>query len=480
MKKINLKKVKFSANNTIVIVFAVILVILLNMLADVAETRIPALKLDLTENSITKITDTTKNLLSSLDTSVEIICLQGTRDIDDNVRDVLEQYDAESKYVSFKVENYHKNPLILSEYSISSEADCQNTVIVVNKNTGRFSIVYPTEMWIQNDRYGIELDFVLESEVTNAINYVTSGKTVTVSVLKGHDEADTTLLSAILTASNVSVIETDLTTATIPDNADMVMILAPSFDYSAAELNLIDDYSKRGGSIVVSLRADIKLERLESYLESWGVKVNEDIVEETEASMSYQGLGKYFYPKTGEHYITTDIESRIFATMSRSLSFTQTDDIDATELLFTSDNAISIPVKNGSLDRENLTTGKLSVGYMLEKPLNGSYEDTSKMIVTTVNSVWGIIGGYVSEYDSLAYSAMLEPTFGNNLFLMNSISYLADEENAFVNIPKKSSNLSLMSLDAYESGIYSAVLCIILPVIIMLLGIVVWFKRRNK
>lgn len=480
MKKLNFKKLKFGINNTIVVVFAVVLVLLCNMLANILETKIPSFKLDLTENAVTKIGSETKSVLKKIDQGdeeIELIYLSGTSELSQRVKDVLEQYDAYSENISFRVENYHTNPLILSGYSISAEADVDGSVIVATKDKSRVRMVAAKDMEIT---YNNSTVFLLENLLTNAIGVVASEKQMNVCFAAGHDEAVGEMLVNLLKSENISVSQLDLSTGEIPPEIDLFMIMAPQKDYTSMELNVIDNYLLSGGNVAISLPFGIQLPRLEEYVADWGISAKNDIILEQSAANSYQQSGMYFYPTLGEAEAVGQIEGRILASYARSLTCEKVGDIEAEVILKTSAQGYSVPIKNGQPDSENMTPGQFDIGYILEKPLNGSFEETAKLIVTGTPSVWGVTDNIVTEYDYHVYYSLAEDSFGNGEFVMNMLSDVYGETIQSIYVPIKSRKVSILTLSETEATVLKHVFCTALPVIVLLCGIIVWLKRRNK
>lgn len=495
MKKVNFKKLKFSVNNTVVIVFAIVLVLLLNITAGLLESKLPGLKIDLTENSVTKIGNETKALLKSIDASdveIELIYLKGTSDEDYQVKDILEQYDAYSANVSYKSVNYHTNPVFLTSYGIDSNANVDGSVLIARKDKSKARIVLASDMELS---YNNSTVYLLENLVTNAIGTIASDEQMTVCFTTGHgeiieqtqtnpvsqtEEQGGLMLINLVKSENIGAYQYDISTGAIPEGIDLLLIMSPQSDFTVEEINNLDNYLNAGGNAAISLPTGVELERLEKYLETWGLRVNNDIISETDSSSSFDESGVYFYCQKTEHESVEGVENRILASYARSLSFTKTGDIEGDSVLTTSDKARSMPLTDSGIDKENVTEGRFDLGYVLEKPLNGSYENTAKLIVTGTESVWGVTQGTITTYDSLVYYSLSEKSFGNADFVMDMLSYAYGEKIQSIYVPVKSRQVSVLTMSETQAKVMSSLLCFIIPVIMLLCGIIVWLKRRNK
>ena len=495
MKKLNFKKLKFSVNNTVTIIFTVVFVLLINTFTSVLETKVPNLKLDLTMNAVTKISDETKSVLKKVDegnVEIEIIYLKGTGDERSKVTDVLEQYDAYSENISYKSVNYHTNPKFLESYGINSDANVDGSVLVARKDKSKARIVTEASMEMS---YNNRTVFALESLLTNAVGVVASEKQMKVCFTTGHGESVETvqknpvtgaeeqgagMLINLLKSENIMAYQFDLATGQVPEEIDLVVVLAPQKDFTLSEINALDNYMLSGGDVVVALPGTKSLNRLEEYVLSWGLKVNNDIVAETEAASKFDEEGIYFYPKKSDYWAVNDISNRILASYARSMEYAKTGDIEANVLLSSSDNAYKMELTDSGINSSNVKTGRADIAYILEKPLDGSFEKTAKLIVTTTPSVWGVTDALINNYDAMVYYSLAEGSFGNIDFVMNMLSDVFGETIQSIYVPVKSSQISILTITDAQAAVLKRVMCVVVPFVVLLLGVVVWLKRRNK
>lgn len=495
MKKTSSKNLKFKVNNGIVVAFAIIIVMLLNVVTVLTETKFPKLKADLTVNSVTKIGNETRQVLRSVDegdNDIELIYLTGTANAKERVAGILQQYDAYSERVTYKSVNYHTNPGFLSSYGINSDANVDGSVLVARKDKSKARIVAASDMEIT---YNNNTVFLLENLLTNAIGVVASDRQMTVCFTTGHgeiienvqtnpvtgsEEQGGIMLINLIKSENIAAYQYDISTGEIPESIDLVMIMSPKTDFTQQEIDTLDDYMLKGGNVAVALSSGTALERLEGYLGTWGIKVNDDIISETDAQSRFDENGVYFYAHKTQSEAAKDIEGRILASYAKTLEFTPTGDIEGEAILTSSPSANRMPFTDGSIDAENVQQGQFNIGYVLEKPLNGSFETTSKLIVTSTESVWGITRDTVTNYDALIYYSLSEQSLGNADFVMNMLSHVFGEEIQSIYVPVKSQQVSMLTMSDAQAKVMSRMLGIVVPFMIILAGIVVWLKRRNK
>lgn len=494
MKNINLKNLKFSINNTVVVVFAIVLVLLCNITVVLMETKVPNFKIDLTQNRVTKIGNETKSVLKRLDEGdvcVDIFYLKGTTDADSQVTSVIEQYDAFSSNIEYKIINYHTNPVFLNSYGIRDDVNVDGSVLVATRDKSKARLINAADMEVA---YQSGTVFMLENLLTNAIGVVSSEKQMTVCFTTGHGEivgetkvdengqatSGGMMLVAFLRGENIGVYQYDISTGKIPEGIDMVMIMSPESDFTQSEIDNLDDYLSAGGNVVVSLSSATVLDRLEGYLETWGITANNDIVSENDPQSRFDENGVYFYAKKTDSSIVNSIAGRVIASYARSLTFSPVGDIEGELLLTSSENAYSMPLGENGIDTKNVKAGQFNLAYALEKPLNGSFEKTAKLIVTSTESIWGITRDTVTNYDAIVYNSLLEKSFGNADFVINALSHAFGEDIQSIYVPVKTRAVSVLTMSQTQASIMSKLLGFLLPFAVILAGAVVWFKRRNR
>jgi len=282
----------------------------------------------------------TKNILNSRDTEVTIYHVyseNATRldekgeeisiPADDNLINLLEQYEKASDKITVKTIDPLKNPNFVAKYvnenyeqsSVIIESDLR-AKFITNSDLYRwtFSEIFPGEyftgmeaynllMAYMNYGYNIAPDesfyFFGENELTRAIDYVTRKDLPTVYTLSGHGETSLKegRYNTFLAEENAELVvleaEKDKDFA-VPENADLIVINAPLQDITEAEKNALIAYLEKGGQIIlstaVSYYSDEKMPNLSALCAHMGLKGEEGLVAESvDATQSEDGLGYY-------------------------------------------------------------------------------------------------------------------------------------------------------------------------------------------
>jgi ABC-type uncharacterized transport system involved in gliding motility auxiliary subunit len=126
-----------------------------------------------------------------------------------------------------------------------------------------------------------------EEKITNALVNVLKEKTKKVYFTVGHGEGaldnreetgfaivDTELKNNKYEVAPLSIIEA----GEVPQDADMLVIAGPLYDFKSDEIRLVDNYLKQGGAALVMVDALTPAANLNQLMAQYGVKANSDIL----------------------------------------------------------------------------------------------------------------------------------------------------------------------------------------------------------
>ncbi|WP_295748997.1 DUF4340 domain-containing protein [uncultured Oscillibacter sp.] len=305
-----------------------------------------ATRYDISASKLYSITSNTKVVVNALEQDVTIYWIVQSGEENEVVENLLSKYDSLSARVTVVKKNPDVYPTFAGQYT--DEAVQNNSLIVECGERSRF-ISYG-DIFVQEPdiySYSYNTSFDGEGAITSAIDYVTTEELPQIYILEGHGEAD-------LPASFQEQIEKEnmevkplslLTVDDIPEDADCVMIYAPSSDISQEEKELLEHYAAEGGKLFVAAGPvqDGILENLYSLLADYGVRANEGVVVEPDREhYSFQGPLSLL-PAMNSHAITDSLmEENYYPTMPVSLGLTVPEDSEGVVvLLTTSDTAFS-------------------------------------------------------------------------------------------------------------------------------------------
>lgn len=191
---------------------------------------------DISAAKLYSITSNTKVVMNALDKDVTIYWIVQSDQEDSIIENLLARYEVLSEHIEVVKKNPDIFPTFAAQYT--SESVMNNSLVVECGDRSRF-ISY-NDIYLQEanmETYSYDMSFDGEGAITSAIDYVVSEDLPQVYVLEGHGEAE---LSAAFTEqlerenmeiSTFSLLNEDA----IPEEADCILIYAPSSDISGEE-----------------------------------------------------------------------------------------------------------------------------------------------------------------------------------------------------------------------------------------------------
>lgn len=451
---------------------AVVLAIL--VVVNLFASALPAAstKYDISASKLYSITSNTKVVVNALEQDVTIYWVVQSGQEDEVIENLLSKYDSLSDHISVVKKNPDVYPTFAQQYT--DETVCNNSLIVECGDRSRYigyDDIYLQDMDLSS-YYNVSYSFDGEGAITSAIDYVVSEDFPQLYLLEGHGEADLPAsFREQIEKENIEVHTLSLLTVDeIPEEADCLMIYAPSSDISQEERDLLADYAAEGGKLFVAAGPveDGILENLYSLLADYGVQANEGIVVEGDRE-HYNGFLRQgplaLLPDMNSDAITDPLmEENYHPTMPISLGLTVSGSGGAvTELLTTSDMAYS------KLDGYDLSTYEKE-----EDDIDGPFA----LAVSIDTAGEGQIVWFTSSYFlEDAYNAA--SSGANSSLGMNALSSLIGETEAMA-IRSKSLNYNYLTISSSTASLLKAVMIGIFPLLYLGAGVWVVLRRRGE
>jgi len=467
-----MKKIKFKMGLASALVICVVLacVILLNAIVSVISDKV-TLSVDLTKDKVYEFSQQTKDVMKALDKEVIANALipDGSQgEYIDYMREYLDKYKALNKNFKVKYIDPYQDPAFMQKYNDGeNQADAGSVIIQCGEE---YKIITFNQIYGNGFNNSVQID--MERKVTNAVMNVT-GQMLGAKVyfISGHGEAASEYLDAALKEEGYSTGTINLSIDKIPEDADILYCLVPTGDFTADEIDVLDKFMDNGGKLVLSVTPGMKpLERIDSYLDEWGLKLNYDYVIEADSGHAVaNGNGLPIpVPTLLEHAITKKLmesDSPLLMPVSMSISLKPSDNSAyAVALLETSDKSYGkTDLASASIEQaEEDIKGPLTLAAISER----SGEKPSS--VTVIGSTYAL-----EMQDILTEGAYL-----NGDFVFNLMNYLSGSQSS--SIRAKQISAELMTMTEAQINLVSKLLLYVIPALILLLGLVVWFKRRYK
>jgi len=475
---VNRKRIKYSFYSTVsVLVFGGILLVV-NMIFQTLNWQV-----DLTRNQVFSLSPYSRQLVEGLEDPVMLYALYETGKENSQVIKILGQYEDLGDKVRFEVVDPDLDPLFTAGYS--GESLSLGSLIV--EGGGRYQIITPTEQFNygQNPQTGRReiLGNSIEQKVTAALQYVTTGRKLRVGEVSGHSERTITgngalvVLKEALENNHYKLDDISLMNkGALSSQWDVIILNGPQFDLQPQEVELLLEFSRQGGALLVLYENQLNLDslpRFQGLLRSLGVELINGLVIEKDNRRMYAGENSLFFsPAMEDHPLLENL---------------QENGVNPFVANATAVNPSSI--MGGHLKYTSLLTSS-EVSYLKEAPIEGGAAMTDEDIsgpVTVAAAVEQIRGENRARTVVISSSQMLLPLDNNprNLikgnvdFVLSSLAWLSETEE-YITVPSKSTFMAKLEISAYRVYLYAALVILLIPGMVFSLGLAVYIRRRNQ
>jgi ABC-type uncharacterized transport system involved in gliding motility auxiliary subunit len=453
---------RYGANALVYSVAFVALLVAINYILALHHRRF-----DLTTESVFSLSPQSVKVVGTLKQPLRLYgFFQGGRDAQGEA--LYESYTYSSPRITFQLIDPEKNPEIATRYNVTR---------------------MPTTH-IQYGDQGTNVSDTTEQAITNGIIKVTSSSTKGACFLQGHgepaiDDMDNAggfgRAAQALAGENYDVKPLMLMTAPkVPPACVVVIVAGPIKPMFPAEVDAIDSYLKNGGRALVMLRPPRPDQpgvqtSLINMISQWGLTVGDDIVLDQELHLfSGPTLGLSplveLYPP---HPITAGFTKRTLWPMVRSVEPVKeiTPGLQAWPLAQTSDTSIAATEVEAIFKEQKFKPGP--------KDHKGPITVADAVDADNKKLKWGTGDGRLVVYGDtdFADNQTLSQVFNQDFFL-NTVDWLAGQTATIAIRPRtlRASRVSL-TVNQFNSVFVASVL--LLPELLLILGIVVWWERRN-
>ena len=468
-KKMHKNQLAFKGGSYSLVVTAVVLAIIIavNIFASTLPTTLT--KYDISSSKLYSITSNTKVVVNSLEQDVTIYWVVQADQEDDVIENLLGKYESLSDHIEVVKKNPDVFPTFTEQYT--SEDVPNNSLIVESGERSRY-ISYDDIYLAESDMYSYSYttSFDGEGAITSAIDYVVTEELPQLYVLEGHGETELpSTFADSIEKENMEINTLSLLTMKeVPEEADAVLIYNPQSDISEEEADMLSEYAKNGGKLLV-MSGPVEsgeLTNLNSILGDYNISVAEGIVVEGDSNYYAFGYPYVLMPEMASSEITdTLINENYYAIMplSQGLQVGSTSAGTVTELLTTSYDAFSkvagfeletYEKEDGDID------GPFTLGVSIETSGAGQI-------------IWYSASDFLNDMYN-AYSS------GANVDLaMNSLSSLIGEREAIA-IRSKSLNYNYLTITDSTSSTLKTLMIGVFPLTYLGIGIFIIMRKRGK
>lgn len=446
-KKLSGRSLKYGSN----IVFQIVAVIVIVGLLAFITTR-HHVRADLTGNNLYSLSDQTEKVLQHLEKDVQILAFFKSAE-QSAAKDLLDEYDYRSSHVRYRLIDPDEEPNMTKQYGIKK----YNTLVV--------------ESGIKRET----VEKMSESNLTNAIIKVTRDQEKVIYFLTGHGERsinDDSQEGFKKAAENIKkenylVRSFNLVRSrSIPDSCTVLAVIGPKTNFFPGELDTIKAWVDKGNKMLLMADPEHQPDIVD-FLEKFHITLGNDMV------IDASGMGQLFGAGPGmplvsqydqKHPITKGFNIMTFYPYTSSLTpMEDKGGYTMSELLKTSgDSWAETDYASGkvSFDETQDKRGPLTIGLAVEKKADSGKSE----LVVFGDSDFAKNGFFKNQ--------------GNANLFLNTVNYLAEEEDMISIRPKEIDDRRLTMTQADVSALFYLVV-IAIPLIVIILGVTI-FLRRNR
>jgi len=448
------------------IVLAILIVV--NIFASVLPSTMT--RYDISSTKLYSITSNTKVVVNALEKDVTIYWIVQSDKEDDVIENLLAKYESLSEHIEIIKKNPDVYPTFAEQYT--SEEVANNSLIVECGERSRFigyDDIYLTEVNMSSNSSN-STSFDGEGAITSAIDYVVTEELPQLYVLEGHGEAElSTAFSEQIEKENIEMTTFSLLNKdSVPEEADCVLIYAPTSDISIEEKERLAEYVTSGGKLMVLAgpTEEGTLGNLYGLLSDYGVEAAEGIVVEADRDHYAFQAPYVLLPDISDSEITAPlIEEHYHAIVpiAQGLTVNSTGKGSVTELLTTSEDSFS-KADGYSLSSYEKEAGDASGPFSVAVSIN--CENDGRI-------VWFSSANFLDDmYNSYSSGANLDLS-------MNALSSLIGESEA-VAIRSKSLNYNYLTINESTASFLKIWMIGVFPLVFLGIGICVIMRRRQE
>lgn len=506
------KKLKYGSMFYIVIALVVAIVVVMNIMVTVIGKRSP-MKIDLTPDDRFELSDESIEAVKNINKDVTIT-VTAKRDYFDAlanywrgqtgydtpfelIPELLDKYSVYAKQgngsIDVRYVDMDVDPDIINQYKKYYNGDIERGSIIVSSGD-RVSVISNTDVMnmIAPDQYTAQttgeykFKFTGESTITSAITNICDAHPVktafamTMNSASMYDEqnysyAAKAFKNELLSKNGYDCTDIDIFLDDIkPEDYDMVVVFAPSVDFTENIIKKLSDFLYNGGKynkniIYVPDVTKTNLPNIEAFLADWNIKVeNETIVDDSHNLSPIDNSTIALKISDSESVGTLPNEKLpIVSLYTRALTeITKNNGNIVKSIISSYDEAYTVDPtdKNKVIGDSGAKTA-----VML------SQKQTSEDFNVYTSSVLVIGSPFMMDNDVI----MLNTTYNNANVILNTVNKTVGKENSTV-ILDKSLQYSAISPSTDQAKVIQIIVVWVIPFIIAAIGVMVLLRRRNK
>lgn len=472
---VSVKKLQMGAYSSTMVLIAVAVTVIFNL----AVSQLPASikNVDISSSKLYTLTDDTKTYLSTIEEDVTIYVLSSEDNKDKTVSQTLDMYKEYCSHITVEYVNPAVNPNF--PYQYTSNSVTSGSLIVVSDK--RNIVIDSGDLYESSVDYSTYSNTVTgydgEGQITSALDYVLSDDVSKIYMTEGHGEVSLGSVGTTFTASldkgNIDYETINLLNyEAVPENASCLLINAPITDFSEEDVAKVQAYLENGGNVIAIYGyTDEAMTNFDALLAYMGMQVVDGLVVEMNANNYYYQSQYYLFPTVKYDDYTTGVYGNyyVFAPFAQGIQIIDEDAEDMTfkQFLTTSEDSFAtegMSNENSIQMAEGDIAGPFGIGVRAEKTVG---ENTATMVLYSCEQM------FTDSISQMVSGANLQ-------IFMNTVNSFVEGHESNISIPVKSYEVSSLVVLASQAIMLGLITVIILPVLSLITGFVIWFRRRKR
>lgn len=498
----NVRSFRHGTLSVVLTVIFVAAVVVLNVIVGIISERFDTTA-DLTDSGFYTLDEDAENYIKNTlsgDVSVTVLATESEFEAQGTyfkqVNEILKKMTMASDHVTLDYIDLNQNPNYSAKFK--GETLAAGYIVVESPETGRHRILtrgdylavnsslssYDSsviEQYIQYYGSSVIEGSNIEQAAVSAMMYVSNSDLVRVAFTEGYGEADSSALQKALERNGYDVLTVNLTTDEIPDDVDFVVVFGPKYDIDNENLSKLDRFADNGGEYGknVFYFASVDQEKtpnIDAFLADWGFEIGYSAVGQSDSSYLISSYTSYAHLQQimDTPYTETTYLSQLYTFGAYLRPVIQLWDdgarggVEQKVLMTTYDNAFLCPLDLA--DGEEFSLDTAESGTFIDAAIAYRVHATNQKL-----SQLAVFGS-----TELAGSSFMSTSNANNQdFFINLFNYISGKEDGIV-IKSKTVSAPTFEMNAQTANTLAVVLCVAVPAAVIVLGIVIWVRRRHR
>jgi hypothetical protein len=501
------RKFRYGSLSVIFTVICIAAVVLVNVILNLVLDRFNV-QADLTANKVFTLSGQTEDYVRGINDDM-IIYVTADKDsmkssgetLYEQIVEFLDKMEAMNSRISVKYVNLLTDP----DFSKSFTETLSNyQVIVKSGKTSRYRILTISEfmrftlndgntysyseamMYVNYGGYSVT-DYTsnAEEQLVSAMMFVSQEDPTVVTFLTGYNEADHSTLDKILTdnAYVTQTAEIDKIQA-VPEDTDILVIYAPRDDYSLDAVTKVDEWLANGGNygknmIYVATPDAADTPNLDEYLAEWGLAVEKGYILQEDTNYAYYTGSTLALMQD----LKLNEESDYYKAMkiAAGSSFIGYYVRPVTKLWDEKSNMANTVVASAQGDKCRIFPFTADENWDPSQEEQKAYDvivEASKVRFDGSTPIYSkvIVCGSELLFNQNFTSAS---NYSNGEVALALFDANTEKKDSSIKIVEKSFKAETYQLDAAAQITIGIIFAVAIPIIIIIVGIIVWAKRRR-